>query len=92
MALAYFAEWLPWALNPKGLEFYYYFYPSIVCFGPALALVAQNFAKPWREIFLGATFAAALAMFRPIFCRSWSPASASVPSAFTARLWLPTWR
>ncbi len=42
VAVAFFAQWLPWAANPKGLEFYYYYYPSVVCLGPALALVAAS--------------------------------------------------
>ena len=55
VAIAFFAEWLPWALNPKGLEFYYYFYPSIVCLGPALALFALALKPPWRDAFVWAT-------------------------------------
>ena len=27
VVVAFFAQWLPWAINPKGLEFYYYFSP-----------------------------------------------------------------
>ena len=64
VAIAFFAQWLPWAINPKGLEFYYYFYPSIVCLGPALALVARGAAsRPWRDAFVWATLAASAAMF-----------------------------
>ena len=91
VAIAFFAEWLPWALNPKGLEFYYYFYPSIVCLGPAMALLAQALKPPWREAFLLATFAASLAMF--VYFLPFLVAGVGVgPEAFTARLWLPTWR
>jgi dolichyl-phosphate-mannose--protein O-mannosyl transferase len=91
VAIAFFAEWLPWALNPKGLEFYYYFYPSIVCLGPALALVAHRLKRPWRDVFAAATLVAALAMFAyflPILVAGIGVG----PAAFTARLWLPTWR
>ena len=38
VAVAFFAQYLPWAVNPKGLEFFYYYFPSILCLGPALAL------------------------------------------------------
>ena len=58
IVVAFFAQWLPWAINPKGLEFYYYFYPSIVCLGPALALVAATLRRPWRDVFVWATLAA----------------------------------
>ena len=38
VVVAFFSQFLPWALNPKGLEFFYYFFPSIICLGPALGL------------------------------------------------------
>lgn len=91
VAVAFFAQWLPWAANPKGLEFYYYFYPSIVCLGPALALVAGALKRPYREMFVwGATAAAAgmFAYFLPILVSGIGVG----PAAFEARVWLPTWR
>jgi dolichyl-phosphate-mannose-protein mannosyltransferase len=91
VAIAFFAEWLPWALNPKGLEFYYYFYPSIVCLGPALALVAGALKRPWRAAFVWGTLAAGLAMF--LFFLPILVAGIGVgPAAFSARIWLPSWR
>jgi dolichyl-phosphate-mannose--protein O-mannosyl transferase len=91
VAVAFFAQWLPWAANPKGLEFYYYYYPSIVCLGPALALLAASMARPWRDAFVCcATLiaAAAFAFFLPILASGIGVG----PSAFEARIWLPTWR
>jgi dolichyl-phosphate-mannose--protein O-mannosyl transferase len=91
VALAFSAQWLPWALNPKGLEFYYYFYPSIVCLGPALALVAAALPRPWRDVLVYSTLAASVAMFGyflPILVSGIGVG----PAAFEARVWLPTWR
>jgi dolichyl-phosphate-mannose--protein O-mannosyl transferase len=91
VAVAFFAQWLPWAANPKGLEFYYYFYPSIVCLGPALALAAGAMARPWRDAFVwGALLisAAAFVFFLPILASGLGVG----PAAFEARVWLPTWR
>jgi dolichyl-phosphate-mannose--protein O-mannosyl transferase len=91
VAVAFFAQWLPWAINPKGLEFYYYFYPSIVCLGPALALVAAALPRPWRDLFAYATLALAAAMFAyflPILVSGIGVG----PAAFEARVWLPSWR
>ena len=89
--VAFFAQWLPWAVNPKGLEFYYYFYPSIVCLGPALALAAGALTRPWRLAFIGVSITATAAMFAffvPVLVSSIGVG----PSAFEARVWLPTWR
>ena len=36
----------PWALNPKGLEFFYYYFPSLLCLGPALALAFFRGGRP----------------------------------------------
>ena len=91
VAILFFAEWLPWAVNPKGLEFYYYFYPSIVALGPALALVAAILKRPWRDAFAWGTLAVAALMFAfflPILVSSIGVG----PAAFEARVWLPTWR
>ena len=27
VAVAFFSQYLPWAVNPKGLEFFYYYFP-----------------------------------------------------------------
>ena len=91
VAIAFFVQWLPWAINPKGLEFYYYFYPSIVCLGPALALAAGALEPPYRVIFVWSTMAMAAALFAyflPVLVSSIGVG----PAAFEARVWLPTWR
>jgi dolichyl-phosphate-mannose--protein O-mannosyl transferase len=31
VTVAFFSQYLPWAVNPKGLEFFYYYFPSILC-------------------------------------------------------------
>ena len=92
VAVAFFAQWLPWAVNPKGLEFYYYFYPSIVCLGPALALVAARAAAAagatpscwarWRSARRCSSY------FLPVLVAGIGVG----PAAFEARVWLPTWR
>ena len=91
VAVAFFAQWLPWAVNPKGLEFYYYFYPSILCLGPALALAAGALERPWRDAFAWGALGIALAMF--LFFLPVLVSGIGVgPAAFEARVWLPSWR
>ena len=91
VAVAFFAQWLPWAVNPKGLEFSYYFYPSILCLGPALGLAVFREPRPWRTAaawaFL-ALSAAAFVFFLPVLAAGIGVS----PEAFTARVWLPSWR
>jgi dolichyl-phosphate-mannose--protein O-mannosyl transferase len=91
VALAFFAQWLPWAVNPKGLEFYYYFYPSLVCLGPALALAAGAMPRPFRDAFAWSVMlisAALFVFFLPILASGIGVG----PAAFETRVWLPTWR
>ena len=91
VVVAFFAQWLPWAINPKGLEFYYYFYPSILCLGPALALAVGSLAPPWRAGAAATTLLAAAVMFL-YFLPILASGIGVGPSAFEARVWLPTWR
>jgi dolichyl-phosphate-mannose-protein mannosyltransferase len=91
VAVGFFSQYLPWAANPKGLEFAYYFYPSILCLGPALALVIFRRRSAWRNVaavgFL-ALAAAAFAFFLPVLASGIGVS----PEGLTARAWLPTWR
>ena len=60
VTVAFFSQYLPWALNPKGLEFFYYYFPALLCAGPALALaffrdgarprnrLGARLSRPWR--------------------------------------------
>jgi dolichyl-phosphate-mannose--protein O-mannosyl transferase len=91
VAVAFLAQYLPWAINPKGLEFSYYFYPSILCLGPALALFFFRDRASWRNAaalgFL-ASAAAVFAFFLPVLAAGIGVS----PDGLNARAWLPTWR
>jgi len=91
VAVAFFSQFLPWAANPKGLEFSYYYFPSALCFGPALALVFFRGRGRWRTAAaLGFLALAGLsfAFFLPVLA-----AGVGVgPAAFAERMWLPSWR
>jgi dolichyl-phosphate-mannose--protein O-mannosyl transferase len=91
VAVAFFSQWLPWAVNPKGLEFSYYYFPSVLCLGPALALVLFRGRGRWRTVaalaflvLVGASFA----FFLPVLASGIGVG----PDAFAKRVWLPTWR
>src|SRR6202522_1507660 len=91
VVVAFFSEFAPWAANPKGLEFSYYYFPSVLCLGPALALVFFRERRWWRT---GAAFGflalagVSFAFFLPVLA-----AGVGVgPAAFTERMWLPSWR
>jgi dolichyl-phosphate-mannose-protein mannosyltransferase len=91
VVVAFFSEFLPWTVNPKGLEFSYYYFPSVLCLGPALALVFFRERSRWRT---GAAFGflalagVSFAFFLPLLA-----AGVGVgPAAFTERIWLSSWR
>jgi dolichyl-phosphate-mannose-protein mannosyltransferase len=91
VVVAFLSQWLPWIVNPKGLEFSYYFFPSIVCLGPALALVffrRRNVAgEVAGSVFL--LFAAVLFLF---FLPVLESSLGVTPDDLDARAWLSSWR
>jgi dolichyl-phosphate-mannose--protein O-mannosyl transferase len=91
VAVAFLSQYLPWAINPKGLEFSYYFFPSIMSLGPALALVFFRDHGVWRSgAALGFLALAGLgfAFFLPILAAGIGVS----PESFALRIWLPSWR
>jgi dolichyl-phosphate-mannose-protein mannosyltransferase len=91
VAVAFFAQYLPWAINPKGLEFFYYYFPSILCLGPALALAFfRGGPKPRYGPAIGYLIIAALAFafFLPVYSAQF-PVD---PDGFAARIWFEGWR
>ena len=91
VVVAFVSQYLPWAINPKGLEFSYYFFPSILCLGPALALVFFRGPGAWGpRAALGLLALAGLgfAFFLPILAAGIGVS----PASFELRIWLPSWR
>ena len=91
VVVAFLSQWLAWIPNPKGLEFSYYFFPAILCLGPALALVFFHRRRIGGEV-AGSVFlllsAALFLFFLPVL-----EASIGVtPDDFDARAWLTSWR
>jgi dolichyl-phosphate-mannose--protein O-mannosyl transferase len=91
VSVAFLAQFLPWAVNPKGLEFSYYYFPSVLCLGPALALALfQGSGGPRPRAALGVLALAGLAFafFLPVLA-----AGVGIgPDGFSARMWLASWR
>jgi len=91
VAAAFLSQYLPWAANPKGLEFSYYFFPSVMCLGPALALVFFRERSAWgSRAALGLLAAAGVsfAFFLPILAAGIGVS----PDDFALRMWLSSWR
>jgi dolichyl-phosphate-mannose-protein mannosyltransferase len=91
VAVAFFAQWAPWIANPKGLEFFYYFFPSILCLGPALALAFFRGGHVRAEVagsVLLVLIAALFVFFLPILESSFTV----TPDDLDARTWLASWR
>jgi dolichyl-phosphate-mannose--protein O-mannosyl transferase len=91
VTVGFFSQYLPWALNPKGVEFFYYYFPSLLCLGPALALVffrgggrLQNAAALGFLALAGLTFV----FYLPVLSAQF-PVD---PSAFAQRIWFDSWR
>ena len=92
VAIAYVSEFLPWAINPKGLEFAYYFFPSVVALGPAmgLAIFSPGWGR-WTRPLAGIAAAICLGFFL-FFLPVWAAGIGVTPAAFDMRMWLTSWR
>ena len=91
VAVAFFSQYLPWAINPKGLEFFYYYFPSILCLGPALALAFFRGGPSPRygpAVSFLVVVALAFAFFVPVLTAQF-PLD---PDEFGARIWFDGWR
>ena len=91
VVVAYFAQWLPWTVNPKGLEFDYYFFPSVLCLGPALALLLLK-PQSLRGDIAAALFLALTAgmfvFFLPVLSADFNVS----PAELDLRTWASSWR
>jgi dolichyl-phosphate-mannose--protein O-mannosyl transferase len=91
VAIAFFFQYLPWAANPKGLEFFYYYFPPLLCAGPALALAFFRGGGRVRNAAALAFLAAAgltFVFFLPVLSAQF-PVD---PDAFGLRVWFSSWR
>jgi dolichyl-phosphate-mannose-protein mannosyltransferase len=91
VTVAFFSQYLPWAVNPKGLEFFYYYFPSILCLGPALALAffrGGPIPRYGPAVGFLIVVALAFAFFLPVLSAQF-PLD---PDEFAARIWFDSWR
>ncbi|MEG3123461.1 phospholipid carrier-dependent glycosyltransferase [Sphingomonas sp. GB1N7] len=89
VAAIWLASLLIWAIIPKSLGFFYYYYPSTIflCLALAAAFDDLRVRHPhWDEAFL-ALSAGLFLIFYPII----SAAALPDPQAFQRWMWFPTW-
>ncbi|MGD0562719.1 MAG: phospholipid carrier-dependent glycosyltransferase [Roseiarcus sp.] len=91
VAVGFLSQYLPWALNPKGLEFFYYYFPALLCLGPALALTffrararLRNGAALGFLVLAGLTFV----FYLPVLSAQFPVG----PNGFSQRIWFDSWR
>ena len=83
------ASLLIWAIIPKSLGFFYYYYPSTIWLSLALGAAVQRWParrKHWDDAYL-AVAAVLFVYFYPII----SAAALPGPPAFKYWMWLPSW-
>ncbi|MEG3088101.1 phospholipid carrier-dependent glycosyltransferase [Sphingomonas sp. PB4P5] len=83
------ASLLIWAVIPKSLGFFYYYYPSTIWLSLALAAAVHHLRtrhRHWDEAYL-AVVALLFVYFYPII----SAAALPGPAAFRHWIWFPTW-
>jgi dolichyl-phosphate-mannose--protein O-mannosyl transferase len=91
VTVGFFAQYLPWAINPKGLEFFYYYFPSLLCLGPALALVFFRGGSRLGS-WLGLGFLALAGLTFVFYLPVLSAQFPVGPSGFSQRIWFDSWR
>jgi len=90
VAVGFLSQYLPWSFNPKGLEFSFYFFPSVMCLAPALALVVFRGAGPWRgwaAVGVPVLAAATFLFFLPVLAGGIGVDA----KGYYARMWLKSW-
>jgi len=91
--VAFFSQYLPWMINPKGLEFAFYFFPSLVAVGPAITIALNDVPTRAARLLLMAVVAlvcgAAFVFFLPLLNGA---IGGVTPEMFDRRIWLPSWR
>jgi dolichyl-phosphate-mannose-protein mannosyltransferase len=78
-----------WAIIPKSLGFFYYYYPSTIWLCLVLAAAFDSLrarGRHWDEVFLGAV-AVLFVYFYPIISAAALPGA----GAFRQWMWFPTW-
>jgi dolichyl-phosphate-mannose-protein mannosyltransferase len=91
VTVGFFSQYLPWAVNPKGLEFFFYYFPSILCVGPALGLVLFRDGLDqlnWPAIGLIGAAGLCFAFFMPVLTAHVGVS----PGRFDSLIWFPSWR
>ena len=90
VTVGFFSQYLPWAINPKGLEFFYYYFPR--CFASGRRWRWRFFvaARGWESGRARLSRAAGLTFvfYLPVL----SAQFAVGPSAFSERIWFDSWR
>jgi dolichyl-phosphate-mannose--protein O-mannosyl transferase len=90
VSVGFFAQFLPWSYDPKGLEFSFYFFPSAMCFAPALALMVFRGHGGWRlwgAVAVPLLAAATFVYFLPVLAGGIGVTG----EGYFARMWLKTW-
>jgi dolichyl-phosphate-mannose--protein O-mannosyl transferase len=91
VTVGFFAQYLPWAINPKGLEFFYYYFPSLLCLGPALALLffrGGSRLGSWLALGFLALAGLTFVFYLPVLSAQFPVG----PSGFSERIWFDSWR
>ena len=91
VTVGFFSQYLPWAINPKGLEFFYYYFPSLLCLGPALALVffrGGSRLGNWLALGFLALAGLAFVFYLPVLSAQFPVG----PNDFSERIWFDSWR
>jgi len=90
VAVAFFSQFLPWSFDPKGQEFFYYYFPATLAFGPALALAVFRGRDKRRPLAATAIMLLAGATFL-FFLPVWCAGIGVTPAGYDARIWFKSW-
>ena len=91
VTVAFFSQYLPWAVNPKGLEFFYYYFPvdPLPRAGAgAGVLPRRRAARATGRRSASSSSRADFVFFLPVLSAQF-PVD---PDEFAARIWFDGWR
>jgi dolichyl-phosphate-mannose--protein O-mannosyl transferase len=91
VTIGFLSQYLPWVADPRSIEFFYYYFPAVLCLGPALGLLLfrrSGGRLTWPALALLAAAGLCFAYFMPVLAAQIGVS----PHGYDSRIWFSSWR
>jgi len=91
VGIGFFSQYLPWLIAPAQIEFFYYYFPAVLCLGPALGVMLFRRGSGrlnWPAVALIAAAGLCFIYFMPVLAAQIGVS----PRGYDSRMWMSSWR